>query len=105
MKKNFYQNLKFFELEKYNPSHKRINDLIHTKLELSFDWENETVLGKATLELEPFFYATDQVTLDAKNFVFHQVSYAESDDTLAYSYDGQKNRYRLRKRICKRGKI
>ena len=78
-----------FVLDKYNPSHKRLNDLIHTKLELKFDWAKEQVLGKATLELEPYFYPINKVTLDAKNFEFHQVRFLGENKNLKYEYDDQ----------------
>ncbi len=77
-----------YELPTYNPSHKREHDLLHTKLDLRFDWEKEQVLGKATLTLKPYFYATDKVTLDAKGFEFHKVTFEGSDTPLEYEYDG-----------------
>ncbi|GJM31465.1 MAG: aminopeptidase [Saprospiraceae bacterium] len=77
-----------YTLEPYNPSHTRTNDLIHTRLDLRFDWANEKVMGKATLQLKPYFYATDQVVLDAKNFEFKNVLLKESGKELKYDYDG-----------------
>lgn len=79
-----------YELEPYNPSHKRENDLLHTALDLRFDWEKEQVLGKATLTLKPYFYPTEQVTLDAKGFDFHKVTFKGSNEPLKYDYDGKK---------------
>jgi aminopeptidase N len=73
----------------YNPSHKRESDLLHTKLNLHFDWEKERVSGKATLTLKPYFYPTDKVTLDAKGFEFHKVTFEGLDAPLKYDYDGQ----------------
>lgn len=75
------------ELPRYNPSHPLVYDLIHTRLALSFDWEKRRVNGKATLTLCPWFYATDQLTLDAKNFDIHYVGFEGRKDTLAYTYD------------------
>ena len=57
------------ELPVYQSSHKRENDLLHTRLDLRFDWEKEQVLGKATLRLKPFFYPAETVVLDAKGFL------------------------------------
>ena len=34
------------ERKHYNPSEKRVNDLLHTKLEVSFDWPNRQLNGK-----------------------------------------------------------
>ena len=78
-----------YSLPAYNPSARRENDLLHTKLELSFDWEKEEVLGKATLTLKPYFYATDKVVLDAKGFEFHEVKSVDTGEDLQYDYDGQ----------------
>ena len=76
-------------LPAYNASHKRENDLLHTKLDLRFDWQNEQVIGKATLTMKPYFYPLDKVTLDAKGFEFNKVSFEGSDVPLKYDYDGQ----------------
>jgi aminopeptidase N len=77
------------ELPDYNPSAKRDNDLLHTKLDLRFDWQKEQVLGKATLHLKPFFYPTDKVVLDAKGFVFHKITMEGSGQELKHDYDGK----------------
>ncbi len=78
-----------YELPVYNPSARRENDLIHTRLELRFDWDKEQVLGKATLTLKPYFYPTNKVTLDAKGFEFHAIQLVDSGQDLHYDYDGQ----------------
>lgn len=77
-----------FSLPRYNPSHTRVNDLIHTRLDVKFDWEKEQVLGKATLTLKPYFYPTRYAVLDAKGFEFHKVQ-LENGKELEYEYDGQ----------------
>jgi len=76
-------------LPRYNPSHTFEHDLVHTKLELSFDWEKKRVNGKATLTVRPWFYATDKLTLDAKNFDIHYVGFEGKKDTLRYDYDNE----------------
>ncbi len=78
-----------YQLPVYNPSYERKHDLLHTKLDLRFDWENEQVLGKATLTLKPYFYSTNKITLDAKGFEFHKVAFEGSDVPLTYEYDSQ----------------
>lgn len=74
-------------LAPYNPSHTFESDLIHTKLELSFDWEKKHANGKATLTVRPWFYATDKLTLDAKNFDIKSVTYEGKTEQLKYKYD------------------
>ena len=88
--RNLPEEASSFEVPVYNGSHKRENDLLHTRLELRFDWEKEQVLGKATLQLKPYFYPTSTVTLDAKGFRFNQIAFAGSDEPLRYDYDGEK---------------
>lgn len=77
------------ELERYNPSAERINDLLHTKLEVSFDYKKRQLNGKATLELTPYFYPTNTLSLDAKGFDIHKVQWVEGANKtdLAYKYD------------------
>lgn len=77
-----------YELPTYNPSHERKHDLLHTKLEVSFNWEEEQVIGKATLKLKPYFYATDQLVLDAKNFKINSITYEGKSEPLKYENDG-----------------
>ena len=79
---------KDYKLPKYNASYTRTHDLIHTKLDLKFDWANEKVIGKATLTLEPLFYSSNTLTLDAKGFVFNQISFEGKKQNLEYDYDG-----------------
>ncbi len=77
-------------LPRYNPTAKRESDLLHTTLDLRFDWAKEQVLGKATLTLKPYFYPTDKVVLDAKGFQFNKISFLGSNELLKYDYDSSK---------------
>ena len=76
-------------LPPYNASHTFEHDLIHTKVELSFDWVKKRANGKATLTLRPWFYATDKVTLDAKNFDIKSVTFDGKADALKYDYNNE----------------
>ena len=78
-----------FRLPVYNATPKRENDLLHTRLELAFDWANEAVIGKATLQLKPYFHPTRQLVLDAKGFEWKKVAMAGSGQLLQYTYDEQ----------------
>ena len=79
-----------YNLPRYNASHTQVNDLIHTKLELSFDWEKEAVRGKATLKLKPWFYPTNTLTLDAQNFEVSSVRMTGRSKSL--NFTNQKNK-------------
>lgn len=78
-----------YELPTYKPSHTREHDLLHTKLEVSFNWEEEQVMGKATLQLKPYFYPSNTLVLDAKNFEIHSITYLGDSTPLEYENDGE----------------
>ena len=71
----------------YNGSYERVHDLIHTKLEVSFDWANEHLLGKATLDLTPIFYVSDRLELNAVGFDLASIKNGKGQE-LNYQYDG-----------------
>lgn len=81
----------------YNPSYTRRNDLLHTSLEVSFDWTKQHLLGKAELTFKPVFYMTDSLELDAKGFDILKVEMKgqNGQTPLQYKYDGQKMRVKL----------
>ncbi|BDD02979.1 hypothetical protein AUTU_04620 [Aureibacter tunicatorum] len=77
----------------YRASATKYFDLLHTKLEVSFDWQKQFLYGKASIGLKPHFYSQDYLELDAKGFDINEVSIFNKDgskDTLEYSYDGKK---------------
>lgn len=50
----------------YRGSNTRTNDLLHTKLEVEFDWTNCRMQGKAELLLKPYFAPISMLYLNAK---------------------------------------
>lgn len=74
----------------YKAAEPQLVDLIHTKLEVGFDWENQYLIGKAEVTLRPYFYATNKVLLDAHNFDFRKVALKLDSSMLElkYQYDG-----------------
>jgi aminopeptidase N len=72
----------------YNAAYNRTHDLLHTRLDLSFDWAKEMVIGKATLKLKPIFKASRTLVLDAKNFNFNSITM--NGKALNYTYEGDK---------------
>ena len=69
----------------YNSSRTLLTDLIHTKLEVSFDWSNSYLMGRETLTAKPHFYPSDSLILDAKGMEISKISMNGSD--LTYQYD------------------
>lgn len=76
--KDFYGDQPADELP-YNPSSTRKWDLIHTQLEVNFDWKQQALNGIAKLDLTPIFYAMDTVWLDARGFEIASVKILSSD--------------------------
>ena len=73
----------------YHPSEDRPWDLIHTKLDLSFDWNNSAVIGTATLTLAPLFYPQSELSLDAVDFDIKKLL-VNGKETDQYTNDSNK---------------
>jgi aminopeptidase N len=50
----------------YRETPPKINDLVHTKLDVRFDYKKRYMYGKEWVTLKPHFYPTDSLRLDAK---------------------------------------
>lgn len=70
----------------YQPTTEKRMNLVHTRLEASFDYSKSEMAGNVSLTLRPHFYPTDSVQLDAKGMDIHRVSANNKD--LKYRYDG-----------------
>lgn len=68
----------------YNPSETILTDLIHTKLEVNFDWEKSRMNGVAWITAKPHFYKSDSLILDAKGMEIKSVSIG--GQVLKYTY-------------------
>ena len=88
----------------YNASATVANDLIHTKLEVSFNWLNRQLMGKATLTFEPYAYGTDSLILDAKAMDINSVVLLNGtiQEKLNYKYDNWSLRIKLPKTYNRR---
>ena len=75
----------------YRESYNRINDLVHTKLDVKFDYAKVWMYGKVWITLKPHFYNTDSLTLDAKGMDIKEVSMMKgaAKSALKYMYDGR----------------
>ncbi|WDF79233.1 M1 family metallopeptidase [Mucilaginibacter sp. KACC 22773] len=73
----------------YQETPAKINDLVHTKLAVSFDYKKRYLYGKEWLTLKPHFYPTDTLRLDAKGMDLKNISVAKNGKNypLKFSYD------------------
>ena len=81
----------------YRASATKINDLVHTKLDVSFDYSKSWMYGKAWITLHPHFYATDSLCLDAKYMNINEVSIIKMGKKipLKFAYDSLNLRIKL----------
>jgi aminopeptidase N len=77
------------ELAVYRVTPLKINDLVNTKLDVSFDYGKRYLYGKEWLTLKPHFYETDALTLDAKGMDFKEIAIMVGKEKipLKYTYD------------------
>ena len=62
------------ERKVYRNAYTMYNDLVHTKLEVKFDWTKKYLYGKATLTVQPHFYPTQSLVLNARGMTINEVS-------------------------------
>ncbi len=76
--------------KEYRETAPRVNDLVHTKLDVKFDYAKSYLNGKAWITLKPHFYTTDSVVLDAKGMDIHKVTLVKGtvSKPLTYQYNG-----------------
>ncbi|GMQ26230.1 hypothetical protein Aoki45_29120 [Algoriphagus sp. oki45] len=73
-------------LENYKASATRDFDILHTDLDLSFDWSNQSVIGKAILTIKPFFYSQKNLQLDAKDYEMGAVYLLDGENRQKLNY-------------------
>ncbi len=77
----------------YRAEREKINDLVHTKLKVSFDYSKRHLLGEAWITLKPHFYNVNELELDAKAMLIHKVTKDGKD--LKFEYDDTKLKINL----------
>ncbi len=76
-------------LKIYRETPARINDLVHTKLDVRFDYAKQYLYGKEWVTIKPHFYPTDSLRLDAKGMDIKDISVIKAGKNvpLKYTYD------------------
>ncbi len=90
----------------YRETPERINNLVHTKLDLRFDYDKSWLYGREWLTLQPHFYPTDSLRLDAKGMEIKEVALMKGTvkSPLKYKYDGMQLNIQLDKTYTKEEK-
>lgn len=73
--------------KQYRESAPRINDLVHTKLDVKFDYSKSQMNGLAWITLAPHFYPTDSLTLDAKGMDIKKVAIVKGASSQPLKFD------------------
>lgn len=73
----------------YRETPAKINDLIHTKLDVRFDYKKRYLYGKEWVTIKPHIYPTDTLRLDAKGMDIKTIAVVKNGKNvpLKYSYD------------------
>ncbi|MCI3936962.1 M1 family metallopeptidase [Chryseobacterium aahli] len=58
----------------YRATSAKVTELKHTKLKVNFDYQKEQMNGEEWLTASPYFYATNELILDAKGMLIHEVA-------------------------------
>jgi aminopeptidase N len=91
----------------YRASVTKSFDLIHTKLDISFDWDKHYLMGEATITMKPHFYPATTIYLDARGMEIKRVASINNKDTLNlnYSYGNDTITINLGKELTREEKI
>ncbi len=90
----------------YRKTAEKLNDVVHTKLDVKFDYQKSYLYGKAWITLQPHFYATGSLTLDAKGMDIKEVSMVKGNSKipLKYLYNDEELKIDLDKKYAAREK-
>ncbi|MBS9774416.1 MAG: M1 family peptidase [Tenacibaculum sp.] len=72
----------------YNPEREKIFNLVHTKLKVDFNFQNQTMNGEEWVTVKPHFYPSNKITLDAKAMLIHKVLL--DNNKIQYTYENNK---------------
>lgn len=70
----------------YRATPTRVHDLIHTKLECSFDYAKAQLIGKVWITATPHFYTTDSLVLDAKGMDISDIAIMKGATKVKLNY-------------------
>ncbi|NVO85790.1 M1 family metallopeptidase [Hymenobacter terrestris] len=73
-------------LTAYRASRTKINSLVHTKLDVRFDYAKRQLIGKEWVTLKPHAYPTDSLRLDAKGMDIGSVTMVGQGDAKALTF-------------------
>ncbi len=76
-------------LKIYRETPPKINDLVHTKLDVRFDYKKRYMYGKEWVTVKPHFYPTDSLRLDAKGMDIKEIALVKNGKNIPLKYQYQ----------------
>lgn len=70
----------------YRPSFTKYFDLIHTTLDVRFDYEHSYMPATASITMHPHFYPTNELVLNARGMLLNRVALINGKDTADFKY-------------------
>jgi aminopeptidase N len=89
----------------YRASAPKLWNIVHTRVALSFDYKNKTANGEEWVTLQPYYYPTDTLCLDAKGMKIEGVTIGQADKPLKYTYDSTFLHIQLDKKYSKEEQV
>lgn len=80
----------------FRGSYNKTTDIIHTHLNISFNWDSAFAYGEAEILAQPYFYPSDSVVLDAKGFSIKGVQLKDSSVTKNLTYTYKENKLNIK---------
>lgn len=71
----------------FRASAPQVWNIVHTRVALNFDYKEKTANGQEWVVLQPYFYPTDSIVLDAKGMKIESVSIGHNDKPVKFTYD------------------
>ena len=71
----------------YRATHTKVTELKHTKLKVNFDYTKEQMNGEEWVTASPYFYPTNELILDAKSMLIHEVALDVNGKRTPLKYD------------------
>ncbi len=92
--------------KRYQATNTKSNDITHTKLEVTFDWQNQWLFGKATLDIKPYFYSVKKLYLNARGMDIYKVQLVgvKGNTDLKYVYENDSLKIDLDKEYTRNDK-
>ncbi|MET1053694.1 MAG: M1 family peptidase, partial [Pedobacter sp.] len=74
------------QMDIYRATATKVNDLIHTKLDVSFNYKKRHMYGKEWVTIKPHLYPTDSLRLDAQGMDIKNLSIVKNGKNVPLKY-------------------